>query len=79
MKENIKHLLDKNLGETIRIAGSLGDKEEKLKRIHIEDNTLYINNNSINLNKYIDIKLLDRNLISFRNKEELIVLLLKNK
>lgn len=79
MKENIKHLLEKNLGGTIRIAGSLGDKEEKLKRIHIQDNKLYINNNSINLNEYNNIKLLDKNLISFRNKKELIVLLLRNK
>lgn len=77
----IVEFLKKGLGEIIRIGGSLGDKEETLEEIHIQDNNLYINNNIINLKEYNNIKLLDEKLISFRDdiKKELIVILLKNK
>ncbi|WP_338595216.1 hypothetical protein QJR28_09570 [Clostridium baratii] len=77
----IVKFLEKGLGEIIRIGGALGNKEETLEEIHIQDNNLYINNNTINLKEYNNIKLLDEKLISFRDdiNEELIVILLKNK
>ncbi len=79
MMIEIVEFLRKGLGEIIRIGGSLGDKEETLEEIHIQDNNLYINNNIINLKEYNNIKLLDEKLISFRDdiKKELIVILLK--
>lgn len=81
MEEKVMLLLKKEIGRTIRIGGALGDKEEKLGKIHIQNNILYINNNSINLNEYNDIKVLDINLVSFRDniRKKLVVLLVKNK
>lgn len=65
MIDEIVNLLKESIGKGFRYADLNGRVDEIIKKIHIENEILSINDTKIDLEKYTLNKLLDKNLISF--------------
>lgn len=64
----IVRFLKESIGKEFRYADLNGGIEEIIKDIHIENEMLVINNINIDLKRYKNNKILDKNLISFYSK-----------